>query len=1069
MADIAYSALIDQAIASFDNIANKLKTKGVIGNSDTPFADNIDTGVYPVSEYPSLIESELFKVEGKVKTDLNSSLTSAGLIPYKNGESASSATITYESATATLVQAITAGGFYDAGATLKASIATTAVDFKGKAPHAGETDVFSIAGNDPTTSYYTITPEANHLLGSVKIAKGSHAVTLGDISLTEKTVTANNTIGSTGDSATAVLKKAEETISGGKFHFTLKTETTFSAKAAVSATSTFTEGYIDNVSVETGKSTNFAEEKTNTEYKVELDAASISGIDATANVTVASADADILSAVSAAEQQTIENALTGGSTIGKVETDHFADSYLIYQDSAAGSISIANAAVTPGYISSTHKDTAGNEQISVGNVDIEKHYYKVKKGSLGTNNTCTLEDGKDITGTLNLTNKTDGKYVTTFDINKNYTQPITSGYIKNDNFVASVSGSKTIEIGVGHVQITGGDTTFTPSGDLSTAIGTTAIEGGKSFTISTTTDISRTVTEGYIKNNTTDVSAAPELTGSATYWMKSGTISSVASLTATAVDTEDGKPAESGAEGEKVNLFVDTAPTSGDYYKIDATASASVTEGYVSGTESASDTKHLYIPKAKLKYVEALGENEASFVEVTSGGYIPSGLVAQIADITGTIDKASVAVAIESGNCLNTTSGYEITIATKTIDAGYISNNEGTVSLTKAFINHGKTVLGTTAGAISLASTPTWDETKSKYVFSGSGTANTKFTVTEGYIKASDFSIEAGQGTLNAENNTVTAQLTAGLSLDKAVLGLDPTVKAVIGTGITGNPVVLKDGKFVVTAKLTANKIKATVGSAGYLSAKDTQELTLSVDDADIEIQAGKKNTGITLADNTANTTWALTGAAQTDNSYKVTLPSKNIGAKTTLAEGYYSGEDLLNVTGSVNITEKTLTIDPASASITHDSTNSAITSDDLVLYSESGANMLAIKAETNCTLGVSAVTAGYLKEGTQITLPDGLHAAATKFVKKAIISQTITEGDATHILATASHTEENTVAVTFGDTTIPDSIRETPAEVLGVANTYNTKDVKISIGAHSMGSSVATKLDALAARLAGK
>lgn len=992
---VTYSSLIEQAITDFDSIFTKLVEKGSVYNGEQLVAGDIDQGI-ATSEYAGIIENNLFKVEGKLSSDITNKVN--GMIPNydKTGINATvTPTFTAGATTATITVSELEEGFYGSSSRITGSIDLTTVSFSGST-HADNTGNYTVDGSD--AGKYVITPVK--LISSVEIAKGSLAI---DMDKANKTGTISSVIektaiGTGSVSGASILDAA--TAPTGRF---VAVEVTPATDGTVTVASgvTFKAGYIDKMTGDTSVSTVTGEG---------------TGTAKTVNVKLNDA------------------AVTIGELTGQVAVD--SGSLLVATGSqegydvtaSIGTLTVGDASITEGYI-----DSADQVTLPTKTDKITSKTIKIKKGSVSTDAaTVTLnditttnlaKDGENYKATVYVGGKAEGQDLTT---------TIDPGYIPDSSATRTLTGSATVTVPVGSVTISNSSGTglsVDGSGIYSESQGT----DDYSITVSGSVSTTATVKPGLIKAASEVINpSAVDL--SKTIYIKKAALNATSKITTAAV---------AGTSPDKdiptdFNLFydsLDSFPTGykGDYYTVTATASANAkTQGYLSGeTASATDVK--YIPKATFEYVVA-NENDSSqnFIQVKTGGFIPSGVIANIAEITGTPDYANVPLSYSAVTLNETTGKYQVTVSKGAVNPGYISSTNGPLSNNVLNLDAGSVTIDESSKSCTITMGTTPELKEGKYAFTGSNTAHKiSVTKTTGYIS----------GGKVEENSTCTANLT----LDKAVLEIPESSTVALGATSGTASVSSTATKYTIRPVINNGNVSVTVGTAGYLAASDSQSVSISSKgDEVVYIKEGA--VGAVSGNDASDTSEAgkLTGAANTDHSYTVSLSSFDINVSGQISEGYVSAG---TASGKATVSARQLKINAGKATVTSASKNVALTTNNEnveIVTPDSTTGYLEIKA-AGTVITNATVSKGYLDDASQVSHAN-IDVGATGYIK----------------------INDNTSATVGSNAEEAPELAATSGTTITCKGTVNTSDITVSVGKHTMGSAVYDELTRLKNRLAG-
>lgn len=621
------------------------------------------------------------------------------------------------------------------------------------------------------------------------------------------------------------------------------------------------------------------------------------------------------------------------------------------------------------------------------------------------------------------------------------TKNFNEGYLKDGSYTASVDAERKFYINKAVTKIN-------PSASISKSENSSDIfesSGNENdfYKLSVTPKIKTNfdvMTPGFItddilpSDNTGSKGAAIDGTSSDFYVKKAKNVTNSATIAATYINftgdnaTNDGNGSALDPDKENaiLNIFKEDIEENPeyDYYEINATATFSSGEGYItsnqinSANSSTKASDKLYLPKAKLEWVNN-GEGKEDFLQVKAGGYLPSGLITEITTVE--IEKATVDLGIDTAegktsNILNigTTTiddGYKISVKkTAQTNAGYISADQGTASqdfyIDKASINS-ELIIETSEGDVNYNSEDnkyeiTVTSNIENKLHLNSSTENRK----KGYITGSDLYIKAWEKTENntsdngeysgysdsGENKTNTATVTTTLSFDPVILD--------IGTQDTGQGLnisipkttdfetcdSLKDSNnnniaYALSPALAESNIKIKTTQDGYFKTDKPKVLTISDNEAVIPTPINiKRGTGIdfdniTYSNYTDNNKLSFQNSdfsTATDGNYIITLAG-SVEATGTLDSGYYKKDTDTSFTGKINLTnvlkDKTLIIPKAVGGITVAATSKVSTGMKTITATEH-ATASSTKTYIELSSSVDAVEAslniknGYIKDG---------------------------------------------------------------------------------------------------------
>ena len=374
---------------------------------------------------------------------------------------------------------------------------------------------------------------------------------------------------------------------------------------------------------------------------------------------------------------------------------------------------------------------------------------------------------------------------------------------KNTSANDSIGGSGYIKAGEIAFKLTKGttaasvDTLTAPTVAIKTTKTGIETDTSSAYYITVTGDVTpgsvtakATVTEGYQTATTKTATSTinPTVTGSgAKVYIKAGSVyhGTGFTISGTVHDTDDsliGNP-------EGVTFpFTTSRPASGDYLEINATDAYTVRAGYQSEHSETAKSPTYFIPKAVLQYVENSTDG-SNFIQVKTGGYLPAGVLGDIAGFDSTNPDYAKIDAIEYSetptfNSSNNT--YTWTGSARVSSAGYLKDNtkiSGNLSVAKATF--------TSTPSVVTAPELKFDEVNMGGISAGDGATNiitipalttkgtTRVTVknTAGYIAAGTLTYDAPVSALNKTktisiaNTNATSSATASILNHSARLG----------------------------------------------------------------------------------------------------------------------------------------------------------------------------------------------------------------------------------------------------------------------------------------------------------
>ena len=298
-----------------------------------------------------------------------------------------------------------------------------------------------------------------------------------------------------------------------------------------------------------------------------------------------------------------------------------------------------------------------------------------------------------------------------------------------------------------------------------------------------------TVTEGYQTATTKTATSPinPTITGSdAKVYIKAGSVYHGAGFTisGTVHDTDDsliGNP-------EGVTFpFTTSRPASGDYLEINATDAYTVHAGYQSEHSETAKSPTYFIPKAVLQYVENSTDG-SNFIQVKTGGYLPAGVLGNIAGFDSTTPDYAEIDAIEySGPTFNSSNNtYTWAGSANVSSAGYLKAGttiSGNLNIAKATFTSTPSVVTAPElkfGTVNMGGITAGDGATNIITIPASTNAGkTRATVktTAGYIGVETLKYDAtvaatsGTKTISIANTNATSSATASILSHSARLG----------------------------------------------------------------------------------------------------------------------------------------------------------------------------------------------------------------------------------------------------------------------------------------------------------
>lgn len=1073
-----FSQVISNAIRDFDNIYDALKTKLVTASGTTPLtAAQRSDGTIATSQYANFITNQLYRV-GTATTE-NGETTMVGITPVLVGgviASYAGATSSVTDGTyGTLVGdnlpvtlAIASPGYYD-----------TTSRIVGNVPVIGSLSVTgsSIASyavvNNSVTEYVIKDLTNNYPLMEVHIPQGAVSVTYSNTPTITESITNTLDIDSSSTISNATLNSGNT----GDYTLVITKNAQYTGEGTITPEVSTTAGFVTSSQV-TVPSPTFSilsnmTEATDTIY---IPAATVSGtLSNTADVS-----------------------LTGSSGISLLPTAPSEGEYYTLTASATGLSVIGTT--TAGYLPS-------GSNIALGSVaDKEKSFY-LPAGSVPDTTIALTSEQLTYTDSGSALTSTVTNYPITFGITQGSPEVTTiiPGYIQDTSYSVSVSGTKTMYIKQGAITEAANITVGSITGNTDVISVGTSGQYRVTVPISASVSTVGQITQGFISE--ANQITHNDDTDSVTLSVAAGSATITPTLTVAVTDREDNKDAEVVNE----EIFSSEAPETGDYYTITASASKNVTSGYMTDSNVTIGNSNIkYLKKATFQYVQ-MEDNETSFLQVKTGGYVPSGMIANIADISGSIDNASLTVALGDGSSGILTSStpessYYTIIASKgTVNAGYMSSSSGDIDGT-AYVLHGSQVLTSTfnSSTIDTTSTPVFDDTNGKYTLAVSHSLTNALTFQEGYTKLADITLNGSAGALT---NTISGR--TSLDIGEGAYGITSKEFRVTITNTSNVLTSTASGGYALTPAMTAELvIDAT--TAGYISGTN-ERVTAEIAASDASITATpiyiKKGAGsIARSGHTADDWSALATNATTstatlsdnftssiDGSYTITLGGY-AEAALELDEGYYKASDNSGTTlsGGKVYLNKTMTVSHGHASMSLQTPSNSFTlttSGDhpedissILATNAPATGYIAIQSEVGVTGSIS-ITEGYVKDISADKTEASVSGATTiRYIPTVNLSNS-------QLAAIGQNYEGNNVA---SGTTVYGAIRlgsndgdihaastyatasttETglrDAVILPTKNKFALYDTKVELTADAMGSAVVAELLSLENRLAGR
>jgi len=645
---------------------------------------------------------------------------------------------------------------------------------------------------------------------------------------------------------------------------------------------------------------------------------------------------------------------------------------------------------------------------------------------------------------------------------------IDPGYIKETSYNVSINSSpKVFTIPKGNAIVSSGTPTVGLSFD-STVLMTTAVPTGEYYTISSNVSSAlsaSTFKAGYFKNIDSLSLTGLSHSASTVYYMPKASAVFSTNLDYVLVDADDGKEANSGTTETPVYILSSTVPESGDYYKITSSISQeSLSEGYlVNNGITYSGTKDYYLPKAIMSYVE--NSESGNYIQVSTGGYIPSGIIKDIAVLSGIPDFASVELNFinpDGTSLIHTTQAdgdYIIQLSKGLINAGYISQSEGTLNGI-GYITHGSVNSNVSLTNLSADENPTWNSTTSKYEINISATPSvTSTTTVPGYIKSSDVTI------------TPDSEQTSVISLNKAILTAETQdTEGSTNISLTSSGVGVTLGEntssyYIEYGIEPGAKIRARASSTGYIeSGSVSSDVLLTnipskfyLNEATLSSPDTSNAKVLSYSDN-----YSTTQAGD----YTITA-NLSASAAVSVSEGYIPAaglSDSIAVTGtdvSIKVPHGAISTSVSGESILVGSGTTVETANYLLSSIPSGENASDYISLISTALGTEVgtiSTSGYIKQADFVSDAENkLLGTVTKYIR--LFTNSVIDDD----------TQVSKKLNTYTLYSVSDnSSYSSSSAIIETEGTFSQNNLKVSIDTDSMGNSVYDKIVALKNRLEG-
>lgn len=1070
-----YTALITRVITDFDNIFNALARKGVVYKDKIDGKDvvlgtgtaTVNGGLIPTAEYHTYISSQLFKIENLAATD--------SIISNYSGAQKAGTTTTLGAHTAgdtvgvSKVPVTIVGidpGYYDSTSQIKGTI--NALDY-----------TFSTSGLTAQDGVYYYKPTDNGVMSSVTVAKGKVEIGFADGSVTNGLVITPS-VGFTSDDVDIV----KSVNSGDTDHYEIKYKVTNTKSGSFKFTPSktqFTEGYVTSADV-----TFKGNKENSSEYEYSFTGAETETEDQTFYIPKGKL------VVKSSNTSNATASVSGDAVNWAADNE---DGVVV--SASVGKISLEGE-ITEGYVI----PDATNSAVQIPEITVGSGSRKIKKATpenfVFTDETEKSGNYVGATSTASnmlATSGTSDDYKITVSASASETKTIAAD--KHGYLAAGTTYSATLE-STKEYFIKKAAATVTATSEISgkaLGIATDSKVANDDFAIElkSTITLGKTLTQAGYLSATTEITEGTKTEGTKTVYVARGKMTASNGIAATLTERAgDGAgEATDSTTNTAIDIFLDEAPDTGDYYEIKATAGITPTKcGYIQDANDLDTTNAIvskFLPKALVQWVER-GDGEEDYLEVTRGGYLPSGNITKIT--TAAMGNASLTVVADedSSSIFKTgtkTGAYALNLTKGVVNAGYMSQKSGDVTgnfyVEKATLN----VVSTENEALT-AGAATYDNAKSKYIVSVSGSIKTTLALDQaGYITEDDLTLNGAKYDKTKDN---IQELSTSVELDKAVLGVAATGNS-ITLGVDNGSIELgsdaSDG-YLIKPTLTTGTIKVEPTTAGYLAETDSSELTINA--ATAGTQTGvyiKKGTGAALGlSSTSNL--AIDASELSDSSitgdYKLRI-SGSVGVDGTLGSGYYAATDSEKKTLAIAAQTLTLTDAQKTATeitITRGSVTSVVSATAKVTTAEdetgvafaqstdSSKEYVSFTAEIGSLTNTLTTKAGYIKESdaTKATTNSATSPSVTKYI------EAINTKGTDNIIKVDTVETVKYYKVTVGATEEVELANANNAAYQGVEldtdQKYSKYDTKIVLGAHAMGTAVVSELSDLEARLDG-
>lgn len=1047
-----YIQVMERAITGFNNVWDALKNKpGLLDAGQKAGTTLVDVSGYGTltNKLVSLVKEDGTLVDG-------SSYHSISFIESaKDIETVKSAPIVKGDTAYSIAFNPKTAGYYGLNNTLNTSIPFTDVVLSANKVDDGTSGIISIKNDSEKVTGYLI-GFVDKLLGGVTVNVGGVEVSFPETDAF--TSTAAVTLGAASSTSPQGISFEQLESSESTLNNSYYIDVTYSATAAGSITAkvnkNVTEGYVtaESGTVEgtfTLDSTKAELSKSETvRLAIPKGSVKVSSADnSNATASVSCATTDVLLPTDSTEEGIELKASVSGITL--------------------------KGEFSKGYV------TEG-QALDVGDIVVGEGTAKLKKGSV-PDQTLSLVDKTDIVTTPSNEALLDSSSELTINVNINKVTPQTmsdtkTGFV-NSFGKMSATGSTTIGIAkAGNVGATAEITNYTLSGDSLSS--TSSGNGLYTITVTPTLNLAKVggFKAGFLlsdsEHTVSDITSDANKSYSINIAKGSVSFGTMGFAMDGTIYDKDGIADTIALD----NIFLSSAPADRDYFKLKVSQDITVKEGYIKSDEKPqASVLEKFVPKAILEWVKEEGGTE-EYLQVKSAGYLPSGQITEISTVE--ISEAVVTLNATSSDITllpSITKGEEskytsFTIVKSSVDAGYISDNKGSLAGTTYYIERGSVTSNPTATVTGTATPERKEETKDSvttvsYDFALEAAITPNVEVKAGYVDSASI------------NLTTPETQTGILKLSKASFARGSHDTTVVNTA--SNIETVESSSYSITAAITKCSASFSVSGAGYISAADNDDLTFAFDNGHnitgngsvptVYIKPGvAENNTFASASNTLTLTNLSSGkiTESTTGDYTLTLGGV-VNLSATIAEGYYGSSEAA-ISGTLTKADlQTFTVKHGKTAVAINGTN-VISSTDattrVALYSktEKDADTDGKYAKISAVGTVSStttVTEGYVKQ-----------ADATEEVNKTVTTDAYLELFETAATVTVEEDVTNwSVTVGQADANLPTTAPTVnESKVIETAAKYSTKDTTITLSDNAMGKAVVAQLLALEARLSG-